>query len=309
MRRWITPKVAPHENRDAALTPSPGGSESIQAVLRHGQRRLRENGIESALLDTMLLLESATGHRRETLIGHDEEHLTPEAQRIFEVLLARRLAREPMAQILGFREFWSRPFRVTRDTLAPRPETEHIIEAALALVPRETREVNILDLGTGTGCILLTLLSEYAHATGTGVDISPGALAVAHENAASLGIQPGRVRLHNGDWLAGVEGRFNLIVSNPPYIASQEISRLAPEVACFEPEIALNGGVDGLDAYRALAANVPRQLSPGGFLILEIGKGQETAVRTLFDQANLQHVRKYDDLAGIARIVCFTRPL
>ena len=203
-----------------------------------------------------------------------------------------------MAQILGEREFWGRAFRVTPDVLDPRPETETLVEAALGGPPAG----RLLDLGTGSGCLLVTLLAEWPEATGVGVDVSPAALAVARENAERHGVEE-RATFHRGDWCAGLEGRFDLIVSNPPYIADDELAQLAPEVREHEPRLALAGGPDGLDAYRRLAPELPRLLSPGGRVLLEVGAGQAAAVVTILDEAGLAVGGIRCDLGGHGRVV------
>jgi release factor glutamine methyltransferase len=226
--------------------------------------------------------------------------LSPEnANRIGE-LGGRRLRREPIAYIVGEKEFWTLTLRVTAATLVPRPETETIVEAALAVVPDRTARLRIADLGTGTGAILLALLSEWPNAFGVAVDWSAQALGVARENAVRLALQH-RAAFVRGDFAGALGGRFDLMVSNPPYIESETLAALAAEVRA-EPALALDGGADGLDAYRRIAADAHRLLAPGGSLILEIGAGQAAAVTALFAQAGLRTTappRK--DLAGIER--------
>jgi release factor glutamine methyltransferase len=202
-----------------------------------------------------------------------------------------------VAQITGQRAFWGRQFRVTAEVLDPRPETECLIEAALAL-----RWSRVLDLGTGSGCILLTLLAERKSATGLGTDISAAALAVARGNAAGLGLAS-RAEFRLADWWQGVEGRFDLIVANPPYIAAAEMADLAPEVRLWEPAGALSPGGDGLAAYRALAAGALEHLGPGGHMLLEIGPSQGRAVPALLAQSGLDGAEVLPDLDGRDRVV------
>ncbi|CUH39634.1 Release factor glutamine methyltransferase [Jannaschia seosinensis] len=211
--------------------------------------------------------------------------------------IARRVAREPVSHILGRRAFWNHEFEVGPDVLDPRPDTETLIEAALTV-----SFDRVLDLGTGSGCILLSLLAERERAVGVGTDISGAALAVAARNAARLDLAE-RAELIRSDWLAEVQGRFDLIVSNPPYIAEDEMADLQPEVREWEPQIALTPGGDGLDAYRIIARDAPEHLVPGGRLIVEIGTGQGAAVETLFGEAGLVEITRSRDLNGHDRVV------
>jgi release factor glutamine methyltransferase len=203
---------------------------------------------------------------------------------------------------VGARAFWGREFRVTRDVLDPRPETETLV--ALALAEPFAR---VLDLGTGSGCILVTLLAERPGARGVGTDISPEALLIAGENAARHGVEE-RVVLTPSDWFADIGGRYDLIVSNPPYIAEGEMAGLAPEVRDFEPRGALTDEGDGLGAYRVLAAGAPGHLAPGGRLLVEIGPTQGAAVSRLFAEAGLERVAVHPDLDGRDRVVAARRP-
>ncbi|UWQ17159.1 peptide chain release factor N(5)-glutamine methyltransferase [Jannaschia sp. M317] len=211
--------------------------------------------------------------------------------------VARRSLREPVSHILGLRAFWKHDFEVNGDVLDPRPDTETLVEAALA-----EPFGRVLDLGTGSGCILLSLLDERPDATGLGTDISEAALAVARRNATRLGI-PNRAELRQGDWLSGIEGTFDLIVSNPPYITATEMADLHPEVHRWEPHLALTPGGDGLDAYRILTRDAPEHLTPGGRFMVEIGHQQAPAVTALFQAAGLAEIRVLDDLAGKNRVV------
>nr|ADI17444.1 methylase of polypeptide chain release factors [uncultured Rhodospirillales bacterium HF0070_31K06] len=207
-----------------------------------------------------------------------------------------------MSHITGSREFRSLRFEVTADVLDPRPDSEVLIEAALALLPATGEPFNVLDLGTGTGCLLLAVLNERPAATGIGVDLSEAALAVARRNAWKLGLAE-RAQFRRGDWSNGLGGTFDLVLSNPPYIPSAEIDQLEPEVACHEPRLALDGGADGLDAYRAIAQRTPQLLANKGALIVEFGTGQAEAVCAIFAQHGLAEARLECDLAGRPR--CF----
>ncbi|MHC0052691.1 peptide chain release factor N(5)-glutamine methyltransferase [Actibacterium sp. D379-3] len=261
--------------------------------------RLRAAGIADAPRDARRLLAHAMGVAADRLTLVLPDPLTPQAETAFEAAIARRAAREPVSHITGRRVFFGRDFHVGPAVLDPRPETETLIELALA-APFS----RVLDLGTGSGCILLTLLAERPGATGLGVDLSPAALAVARGNAARLGLV-GAFAL--SDWFSAVTGRFDLIVSNPPYIAADEMAALSPELG-HEPEMALTPGGDGLDAYRAIAAGAPAHLAPGGRLLVEIGPTQAHAVSALFARAGLENISTHPDLDGRDRVVAATWP-
>ena len=221
-------------------------------------------------------------------------------------LVARRADGEPVARILGRREFWGLPFALAPATLEPRPDTETVVEAALGLVRGAGGAASILDLGTGSGCLLLALLSELPDAAGVGVDRSPAAAAAARRNARSLGLGD-RARFVAGDWAEAISGRFDLVVSNPPYIATEHIEALAPEVRRHDPALALDGGADGLDAYRAIVADLPRLLAPSGVAVLELGAGQRDAVAGLARAAGLVVIGSNPDLAGTPRALALGR--
>ena len=268
----------------------------------------RAAGIESPETDARLLMAHALGIDRAELIVNGERALKPDEIEAIDALAARRLKREPVARIFGRKEFWSLTLVVTPDVLVPRPETETVVEAALDAVVRgalQMEKLRILDIGTGSGALLLALLSELPNAVGTGTDISAAALVVAHENAERNGLAA-RCRFAACDIAAGLAGPFDLIVSNPPYVARGDIAALAPDVRDYDPAIALDGGSDGLDAYRAIAAQAPGLLAPGGKLIVELGAGQEAAVRALFTKAGLTVAPALDDLAGIPRALVAT---
>lgn len=275
---------------------------SLETATRLAQDALRVVGIDNPRGEARLLLSYATGLCRVGLVVDPDRPLGHEEERLYAELVARRVAREPMAQIVGRREFWSLPFAVTRDTLDPRPDSETVIEASLGLAESTVAPRRVLDLGTGTGCLLLALLSEWTGATGIGIDIDPRAAAVAAQNAATLGLS-GRAGFVAGDWASALIDRFDLVVSNPPYIARGEIDRLEPEVACFEPRRALDGGVDGLAAYRQLIPTLPRLLEPGGSVVLEVGAGQASAVEELLREAGFAFCEHYPDLSGTLRCV------
>jgi release factor glutamine methyltransferase len=240
------------------------------------------------------------------LIAHGRDGVAAEAVARLRSLTARRIQREPMAYILGEREFWGLTFRVTPDVLVPRPDSETVIEAALGLLPDRTRKWRMLDLGVGSGCLLLTLLTEFPNATGTGLDASPGALAIARDNAGALGVAS-RAHLLEGDWRAPgwadpLDGPFDLVVANPPYIETAAIDRLMPEVAHHEPHLALNGGADGLAAYRIIASAAPRLITCEGCLLVEGGAGQALEIASIFSSEGMTPLAPWKDLGGVERV-------
>lgn len=267
-------------------------------------RRLAAAGVDGARLDARLIVGRAAGLEAAALLARSENPASPEQIRRIEDMVARRARREPMAHILGEREFWSLTFRVTRDTLVPRPDTETLVQGALDWAADrggpQGDPLRVLDLGTGTGCILLSLLSEWPGAQGVGVDISPSALAVAHENAERLGLAA-RARFLAGDWGAGLDGPFDVIVTNPPYVAEGDLAGLEPEVAEFDPRGALSGGTDGLAAYREIAPVIRALIAFEGAAFLEIGQGQDAEVFRMLEGAGLRVIGALKDLAGVTR--------
>ena len=266
-----------------------GAARTLDAAHLAAARMLRDGGIATPALDARVLLCHATGLSHERLIAHGRDPLLPEAAAHLAGYVARRLSGEPVSRIKGFREFYGREFRIDSDTLDPRPDTETLIGATLGIVAEEglgDRPLRLLDLGTGSGCILVTLLAELPLAEGIGTDLSAGALRLAGENAQRLGVEA-RARFVAADWFTGLSGRFDLIVANPPYIPAEEIATLSPEVAGHDPRRALDGGQDGLEAYRRIAARAVDFLAPGGHLVVEIGASQAQAVFRLFQASGL----------------------
>lgn len=255
---------------------------------------LRDAGIEAASRDADRILAAILGVAPGLLRTADNGDLTAEQLRRLDQGIAARAARQPVAQIVGFRDFHAHRFRVTRDTLDPRPETETLVDTALDLPWR-----SVLDLGTGTGAILISLLAARPGMAGTGTDISAAALDVARENAQIIGVT---ASFTQADWYDDVTGRFDLIVSNPPYIAQQEMAGLAPDVLDWEPHSALTDGGDGLTAYRAIASGARDRLTPGGHVLVEIGPTQGDAVSALF-RAQGAKTRLIRDLDGRNRVV------
>jgi release factor glutamine methyltransferase len=279
------------------------------AATRHALAdKFRQAGIDSGEADARLLMAFALGVDRAELIANGERALTVEQAEAIDALAARRLRREPVARIFGHKEFWSLSLQIGPAVLVPRPETETVVEAALDAVARGAgpmAQLRILDIGTGSGALLLALLSELPSAVGTATDISAAALDVARTNAERSGVAD-RCTFIACDIAAGVPGPFDIIVSNPPYVVHSEIASLAPEVRDYDPALALDGGADGLDAYRAIAAQARGLLAPGGKLIVELGAGQEAAVRALFTNGGLTAAAVLNDLAGIPRALTAT---
>ena len=270
-----------------------------------GAARLADAGIDSPRQEARLLLALAAELDPAIVLGYPERVLAPAACERFAALLARRALHEPYARLAGRREFWSLDFAVTADTLDPRPDSETVVAAALQRITERDAALRVLDLGTGTGCLLLSLLKELPNALGVGVDISPGAVLTARANAASISLES-RSFFAVGDWAAGLAGRFDIVLANPPYIASDAIAALAPEVARFEPRRALDGGADGLCAYRVLAAQLPRLIAPAGFAALEVGADQAMPAERIFAFHGLEVQAVHRDLSGIERCLVVT---
>ena len=265
------------------------GMSGLSAAVAMLTRDFLQAEIRSPALDARVLVTAACGLSYEDLLRDPGRPLDPvECVRIAE-WRERRLAREPVSRILGRRAFWRHEFLVTPATLDPRPDSETVVESALAVIKQERwldRPLRILDLGTGTGCLLLSVLAEMDTASGLGVDSDPDAVLCAAANARRLGVDD-RAAFVCTDWCSGLNGRFDLILSNPPYIAESSIDELAREVSDYDPRVALDGGWDGLEAYRAMLPAAAGLLAPGGWLIVEIGVGQEDAVIALMGDAGL----------------------
>jgi release factor glutamine methyltransferase len=277
------------------------GLNLVQAWTK-ARKQLETAGIAGPVIDARLLVEAAAGATRTDIVTDPYRPLTPGQEARLEDYLARRTRREPVSHILGRKGFWKIMLQVTPDVLTPRPDTETVVEYVLRDFPEHARW-SVLDLGVGSGAILLAILAERPAARGLGVDVSEEALAVARENAANLGLVS-RMALLRGDWTHGLEdASFDLVVSNPPYIASHVIETLEPEVRDHEPRLALEGGADGLDAYRLLAPEILRVLKPGGRFAVEIGYDQKDAVEALFRDAGAQDVATIRDLGDRDRVV------
>ncbi len=283
-----------------------GDMATRAAALRDLRQAFADAGLDTPALDARLLAAAALGITTSDLALHAHAAVAPAEARTLEGFKARRLNREPVARILGHAEFWGLPFRLSPDTLVPRPDTETVVETALALYPEREAPLRVLDLGTGTGCLLVALLHERLSARGLGIDRSAGALATARANAEANGVGR-RALFAEGQWGAAAGGPFDLVVSNPPYIASSVIPDLDRDVREHDPVLALDGGPDGLVAYRAILADGPRLLRPGGFLLLEIGYDQGERLRGLTASGPLEFLGIHPDLSGNPRCVALKR--
>ncbi|MFL5296444.1 MAG: peptide chain release factor N(5)-glutamine methyltransferase [Phenylobacterium sp.] len=268
--------------------------------------RLEAAGLAGPVIDARLLVEAAAEATRADIVGDPYRALTPAQEETLQAYLARREHREPVSHILGRKGFWKIMLSVTPDVLTPRPDTETVVEYVLRDFP-EHAAWSVLDLGVGSGAIVLSILAERPAARGLGIDVSEEALAVARDNAANLGLA-GRLALLRGDWTEGLgEATFDLVISNPPYIAAAVIETLEPEVRDHEPRVALEGGPDGLAHYRRLAPEILRVLKPGGRFAVEIGYDQKEAVEALFREAGAVGVTTIRDLADRDRVVAGAR--
>lgn len=279
-----------------------GAVPTVREARRRLAQRLLRAGSPSPGLDARLLVEGSLGAE-----NPDPDLFLPgEALTRLEGFAVRRIAGEPVWRILGEREFWGLPFRLSPATLEPRPDSETIVETALAqLAGRREEALKLLDLGTGAGCLLIALLSELPQAQGVGIDLSDEVCRTAAANAVLNGVD-GRVTFRQGSWTEGLTGPFDLIVSNPPYIPSAEIATLSVEVREHDPLLALDGGADGLGPYRLFASSLPPLLAPGGIIVFEIGAGQGPDVVALMRQGGFEFRGSRNDLGGHERALIFT---
>ena len=277
---------------------------SIRDLLHDAAARLTEAGVDSARVDARILLARAMGISREQLIAAIRQP-APSEIIAFQTLIDRRLAREPLAYITGRKEFWSLDFEVGPGVLVPRPETETLIDTALALVPDRAAPLSIADLGTGSGAILIAMLKEFPQARGMGFERSPDALRYARANLHAHGLE-GRGEIIAADWKDASVEQFDIILSNPPYIPHGDIPGLEPEVRLHEPRAALDGDISGLEAYRSLAEVLPKLLRPGGMALLELGQGQADLMEPVFPDLTI--LRMVPDLAGIPRVLVLKKP-
>ncbi len=277
-------------------------AEALAEMIAH----LVVAGVENPRPDARLLLAHVLGVAPQSLVLGEKRLLRPEQQATCAALVARRVRHEPVSRILGRRGFWTLDLYLNAETFDPRPDTETVIEAVLEQMENRQSPCTLLDLGTGSGCLLLALLTELPNATGLGVDIAAGAVAAAHANACAAGLAT-RARFRTGDWGRGLDDAFDVIVANPPYIVDSAIDTLAPEVARFDPRCALRGGSDGLAAYRALAPDLVRLLQPEGLVALEIGQGQAPAVEGIMAGVGLSLRACRSDLSAVVRCMLFHR--
>lgn len=280
---------------------------TLAELLRLARQRLETSGIEDAALDARLLVEHFTGTSRSDAIARPDMVTQAQAVAAVEAALERRSAGEPVHRILGFREFYGLELSLSAQTLEPRPDTEILIDAILPFMRDVTaREgaCRVLDLGTGTGAIALALLANVPDATAIGVDVSPDALATAARNAAGLGLED-RFTVLRSDWFSQINGRFHVIASNPPYIRSDDIAGLQAEVRLFDPVRALDGGEDGLQPYRVIAAQAAAHLEQGGAVVVEIGNTQRLEVISIFENEGFRLLEARRDLGGNDRVLLF----
>jgi release factor glutamine methyltransferase len=277
---------------------------TVKHLLDHTQSQLIARGIPNPRLDARILLAHVLQTSHSHLLAYPEQLLNDEQVQQFRALLQRRLAFEPVSRIIGRREFWGLEFNLSPDTLDPRPDSEILVETVLKEIDDRTLPLSLLDLGTGSGCLLLALLHELPQATGRGIDISGGAIKTAQQNAQALNLEQ-RVQLIQQDWTTGITGQYDWIISNPPYIPSSAIASLAADVRLYDPLQALDGGQDGLRCYQFFAAYLKPLLKLKGKVALEIGQGQEQAVEHLFTDAGFQCLRWMADLSGITRCGLF----
>lgn len=278
-------------------------AETITSLLANARNRLRAADVGDEALDARLLLQRATGLSHVDVIADPGCTISEAAARAFEDMIQRRLAFEPVSRILGEREFYGRLFKVTPDVLDPRPDTETLVDAVLRLLKPGMR---VLDLGSGSGAIIVTLLAEHPGVTGFAVDVSAAALVVTIENARRLGVVE-QLTAVVGNWFDNLEGTFEVIVSNPPYIPAKDIAGLQPDVSNYDPHLALAGGYDGLGAYRAIAAGAGTHLTPAGPVIVEIGAGQALDVTAIFEAQGFAEAGQWPDLGGHVRVLAFAR--
>jgi release factor glutamine methyltransferase len=283
------------------LEASTARSEALAAL----KEAFEVRGIEDPAREARLSLCAASGVSPVALIVDPREPLGSTASRVQEVA-TRRVAGEPLSRIVGRREFWGLSLAISSQVLDPRPETETIVEAALSILSdRRDEPLRILDLGVGSGALLCALLTEFVHARGVGVDISADATDVARGNLDACGLSQ-RAEIRVGDWMNGLEGRFDLIVANPPYIPTFELPRLPREVRDFDPWLSLDGGIDGLGAYRQILPGSRSLLASGGWLLAEFGAEQAAMVRAIAEQSGFADPTIYKDLAGLDRVLAAT---
>ncbi len=279
----------------------------ISDLLAQARSQLENAGVSNSKLDALVLLTHALSVSKEQIIFYPDKIISDESSEKFFALIKRRCNREPVSQIIGNREFYGHDFLVTQDTLDPRADSESLIELVIKKFPDKSTALRILEIGTGTGCLIITILKLYTNATAQGLDISEKALEIFKKNAKNHRLE-NRLEITKSDLFTALNpnSKFDLIISNPPYIPSAEINSLQAEVKNFEPHLALDGGLDGLDFYRKIAKKAHSFLTPKGRVILEIGFGQESEVIKIFTNENFTFEETKNDLAGIARALSFS---
>lgn len=280
---------------------APYSGLNVNSAKRFLMTQFREAGLDTPDLDARLLVMAATGFSHTDMIARGTEFPSADVLEIIADYAARRLAGEPVDHIVGHREFYGRRFKVSKDVLSPRPETEMLIDAATEFLKGKAKP-HILDLGTGSGAIAISILAEIEEARGEAVDVSGSALNIAKENAAAHKVDD-RLTFLEGSWFAPVSGRYDIIVSNPPYITAAAMEELEIDVKAFDPDLALSGGDDGLTAYRAIISQAASHLKPAGLLLFEIGYDQASSVMDLLTEAGFSKMSVHKDLSGHDRMI------
>jgi len=276
--------------------------KTIKTLLTNIKEQFTAQGIENPVLDARLVMQEVLNITHEEILLNNNRVITANESKALSILVSRRLKREPISRILGKRAFWKHEFKLSDKTLDPRPDSETIIQSVISSFNKND-ELNILDLGTGTGCLLLSILNEFPNSKGVGVDISSGAIDIAKENAKEIGISK-KVNFIDSDWKnMELNNSFNVIISNPPYIENSEIESLEPEVKNFDPYLALAGGNDGLDSYKEIIKILPKLLKKDGKIFFEIGYNQEVPVKEMLAHNGFSVIEVTQDLAGISRCI------
>lgn len=278
---------------------------TIGSIYKYLTHQLGRHGIDNPQLEARILLAHAAGIDQTRVIGYPEDILDKTTIRYLDQIMTRRKNGEPIAYITGTKEFWSLSFEVTQKTLIPRSDSETLIESILGSITNHTERLSILDLGTGSGCLILALLSELPNASGTGIDISSSACKIAQRNAKKLGLN-NRAKFFQGNWMDNISDQFDIIISNPPYIAEPDIKFLSKDVMLFEPHLALSGGPDGLSAYRAIAKECVTHLKQSGMLAVEIGITQAQNIKNIFMENGLVITKTQRDFSNIERCILAT---
>jgi release factor glutamine methyltransferase len=280
-------------------------TNTLGSVYRYLIRELSLSKIENPQLEARILLAFASGVKQTRIIGYPEDKLDNSIISNLEKIMARRKTGEPIAYITGVKEFWSLNFNVTKETLIPRPDSETIVQSVLDTITNHMDRISILDLGTGSGCLLLALLSELPKAIGVGIDISSRSCKIAKKNAKELGLN-NRAKFYQGNWMEDIHDQFDIIVTNPPYVAEPDMEFLDREIRLFEPHLALSGGPDGVAAYRLIAKESITRLKTAGILVVEIGINQAQSIRDIFVQNGLKIIKTQRDFSNIDRCILAT---